>query len=34
MLRLLADEKLNANIVCGLLRRVERLDLVSIHDLV
>ena len=33
MLRLLADENLNATIVRGLRRRVERLDLLSIQGL-
>lgn len=33
MLRLLADENLNANIVRGLRRRVEPLDLITIHNL-
>ena len=33
MLRLLTDENLNANIVRGLRRRVERLDLLSVHAL-
>ena len=33
MLRLLADENLNANIVRSLRRRVDRLDRLSVQDL-
>jgi len=33
MLRRLADENLNANIIRGLRRRVERLDLLSVQGL-